>query len=293
MTDSTPNPRMLDERSVSKDLALASVLFHRINRIVPPHQQLLTIEPWRTAREAVQLMLEHGYSQVPVVAAGGEILGVFSYRSFVKNTASMTLGDVNQQKCAPGDLRVDEFLEQFDYARVTEEFGRVLDALDRDGGVLIGSPDRPSGILTPMDLLRYLYQVASPFVLVSEIELAVRALIRSAMTGSQIEEGARRSLASVYRSVDAVPTALEEMTFDNYRVFVMHADNWKHVERVFGGTRTRTGGKLKEVGEIRNALFHFKREISVRDHEVLADHRNWLLTKIKQAEASHPAEVNR
>ena len=32
-------------------------------------------------------------------------------------------------------------------------------------------------------------------------------------------------------------------------------------------------------------LFHFKREITMRDHETLAQHRNWLLNKIKQAEA--------
>ena len=42
--------------------------------------------------------------------------------------------------------------------------------------------------------------------------------------------------------------------------------------------------KLKEVGVIRNDLFHFKREIKLADHEILAAHRNWLLNKIKQSE---------
>jgi Transposase DDE domain group 1 len=50
---------------------------------------------------------------------------------------------------------------------------RAFDAMDRDNGILIGTPERLVGILTPMDFLRYLYQVANPFVLVSEIELAL------------------------------------------------------------------------------------------------------------------------
>ena len=82
-----------------------------------------------------------------------------------------------------------------------------------------------------------------------------------------------------------MPTRLEDMTFDNYQSMISHGENWSEFERVFGGTRTRTSGKLKEIGAIRNDLFHFKREITVADHQTLANHRNWLLTKIKQVEA--------
>jgi hypothetical protein len=65
-------------------------------------------------------MREHGYSQVPVVERG-EVFGVFSYRSFAQQAASVTLDDWTKQKSAPGDLPVDEFLERFEFARVTEE----------------------------------------------------------------------------------------------------------------------------------------------------------------------------
>ena len=195
------------------------------------------------------------------------------------------------ESAAEGDLRVDEFLEQFEFARVTEEMIRVFDAMDRDNGVLIGTPERLVGILTPMDFLRYLHRVASPFVMVSEIELALRALIRIALTTEQIVAAAKRSLATVYGGEDKVPTSLEEMTFDNYQSLVSHGETWKDLETVFGGTRTRASAKLKEVGAIRNDLFHFKREITMHDHETLAVHRNWLLNKIKQAESHRKAEV--
>jgi len=258
--------------------------------IIPQDQSLLSIPPGCRVREAVELMRKHGYSQVPVVD-NGEVLGVFSFRKFAQEAAGATLEGWTKQKCAPGDLPVDEFLEQFEFARVTEEMSRAFDAMDRDNGVLIGTPESLVGILTPMDFLRYLHRVASPFVTVSEIELALRALIRIALTQEQLVGAAKRSLSSAYGGEDKVPTSLEDMTFDNYQSLVSHGETWTDLEPVFGGTRTRASAKLKEVGAIRNDLFHFKREITMQDHETLEGHRNWLLNKIKQAEAHRKMEV--
>jgi predicted transcriptional regulator len=286
----TPNLRLLDHSAAAKELDLASELFHRINRIIPPDQLLLAVPPGCRAREAVVLMQRHGYSQVPVVDKG-EVLGVFSFRSFARHAAGTTLDDWTRQKCAPGDLRVDDCLEQFQFARVTEEMVSVFDAMDRDNGVLIGTPERLVGVLTPMDFLRYLYQVASPFVMVSEIELALRALIRIAMSREELVIAANRCLSSVYGGEDKVPTALEDMTFDNYQSLISFGDNWTHFDPVLGGTRTRASGKLKEINAIRNDIFHFKREITLQDHQTLADHRNWLLNKIKQAEGHRKGEA--
>ncbi len=290
MATSLPNLRILDRSSAVKELDLASELFHRINRIVPQNQSLLVISPHQKVRDAVALMRRYGYSQLPVVDSG-EVLGIFSYRSFAQGAASGTLEDWTKQKCAPGDLQVDEFLEQFEFARVTEEMSRVFDAMDRDNGILIGAPERLIGILTPMDFLRYLHRVASPFVMVSEIELALRALIRIALSPEQIPAAARRVLSSAYGGEDNVPILLEDMTFDNYQTLVAHGETWKDLEPVFGGTRTRASGKLKEVGGIRNDLFHFKREITLQDNETLALHRDWLLNKVKQAGSHRRREV--
>lgn len=284
------NLGLLDHSAAVKELDLASELFHRINRVIPQDQSLLTVAPSCRAREAVALMQQQGYSQVPVVD-NGEVLGVFSFRSFARHAAGTTLDEWTRQKCAPGDLRVDDCLEQFQFARVTEEMVSVFDAMDRDNGVLIGTPERLVGVLTPMDFLRYLYQVAIPFVMVSEIELALRALIRSAMSQEEIVVAAKRCLSNVYGGEDKVPTSLEDMSFDNYQTLICHGDNWTHFDLVLGGTRTRASGKLKEINAIRNDLFHFKREITPHDHQTLTDYRNWLLYKIKQAEGHNKGEA--
>src|SRR5690348_5934407 len=116
MAASIPNLRVLDRAPAARELDLASELFHRINRIIPPDQSLLVIPPHCPVRDAVALMRKHGYSQIPVVDSG-EVLGVFSFRSFAQGAAAATLDEWTKQKLAPGDLRVDEFLEQFEFAR--------------------------------------------------------------------------------------------------------------------------------------------------------------------------------
>jgi len=282
MSGAAPNLRVLDRSSAVKELDLASELFHRINRILPPNQILLTADPSERVRDVIGKMDAHGYSQIPIVR-NGEVLGVFSYRSFARAAGIATLDRFNKDRCAPGDLPVDEFIEQFEFARVTEELPRVFDAIDRDNGILVGTPEKLVGILTPMDFLRYLYSVAGPFVLVSEIELAVRALIRQVLAPDEINSSAQRLLVSAYGTPEKVPGVLEEMSFDNYRMLLTHGDTWPAFEPLLGGTPARVAGKLKEVGAIRNDLFHFKRTITLDDHQTLALHRNWFLNKIKQA----------
>ena len=127
--------------------------------------------------------------------------------------------------------------------------------------------------------------------MVSEIELALRALIRIAMSEEEIVAAAKYCLSSVYGGEERVPTSLADMTFDNYQSLISNRESWARFEHVLGGTRTRASGKLKEIAAIRNALFHFKREITLQDHQTLTDHRNWLLNKIKQAEGHRKGEV--
>jgi hypothetical protein len=149
--------------------------------------------------------------------------------------------------------------------------------------VLIGSPEQLQGILTPMDFLRYLYKVAHPFVMVSEIEMALRALIRLAVSEEELSECIARSLSNIYEP-NKLPTALEQMTFDNYQALISQGDNWTKFEAILGGTRPRTSAKLKQIGGLRNDLFHFKRELTLQDHETLNNHRSWLLLKVKEAD---------
>ena len=253
-------------------------LFHRLNRVLPEDQIIVKAAPTTKVSEALRLMKKGGFSQLPVLE-GETVLGQFSYRSLAEGAVRM-----GKSRTELGDLPVEEFVEKPMFARVTDEFDSIFDWLDRDTAVLVGEPDRLQGIVTAMDVLRYLYGVANHFVLVAEIELGLRALISIAAKDELLAACAKVSLSSKYEE-GRIPTSLNAMEFNDYIQLVGHGENWKHFVSVFGGMRETTRAKLGEIRDLRNDVFHFKRELTWEDHEKLVQHRDWVLLKARKADA--------
>lgn len=256
-------------------------LFHRLNSVLPDDQRMTSVPGDMLASEALEILREHRYSQLPVLI-GNEVIGMFSYRSFSRTVMELSSGKASARGLLE-DLTVEECYEPADFARVTDEFQRWFDTLDDHNSVLVGEPQRLQGIVTPMDVLRYLYQVAKPFVLVAEIETCLRALMRIAATHEQLAECAKTSLSRIY-SEEKLPTHLEEMPFNDYVQIIGDGRNWSRFQPVFRGTRERTRAKLEEMNALRNAVFHL-REVSVEDHQRLAALRDWMLMKARAADA--------
>ena len=284
-------PLRTQPQSPAKGLDLASELFHRINRMIPVDQEVLTIPHDCPVREALALMEEHNFSQLPV-AMGGEVLGVFSHRSFARGSAKVTLGECQQQRAVPGDQTVDEFLDTFSFKQVTEEISRTFGPISQDNCLLVGAPDNLLGILTPMDFLLYLHRVAMPFVLVSEVELALRAIIRLALGEDGIPRAAQACLLSAYGLPEKIPATLEDMTFHDYQTLVTHGDTWPRFAPFLGGNQALVRGKVKISGDIRNVLFHFKRELSPDERRSLEQIREWLLLSVRKAKLRQPEEAH-
>jgi predicted transcriptional regulator len=266
---------------VSRALTQVDELFHRVGRSIPIDQNVLAFPPELPAREAVKRLKEHFYSQAPV-AVGNKVLGVFSFRSFALKVAGYSLEVLTAQKHAPGDLTVEECMEKFDFVNLSDELIRHFDALERDNGVLVGAPDNLIAILSPMDVLRYLYKVASPFIALSEIELSLRTLIRSVASEAQIRAFAEKVLKRQFGPETKVPESLEEITFEGYRLIVASGDTWPTFQMAFGGSRERVSAKLRDVGELRNVVFHFRRVLADEDTQTIVGVRDWLLTRVEQ-----------
>ena len=260
--------------------------FHRVNSLLPEDQVVATVGPGTTVAEAIQLMREHGFSQLPVVE-GNEVLGVFSFRSFAEQILEM----VAMKGASLENLTVDEFIEELKFVHINDDPMSIFGYLDCDDAVLVGQPDRIQGIVTAMDVLRYLYRVASSFVLLGEIERSLRRLIGICLDDDGLRTCIRNSLAHQYEE-DEMPSKLEEMTFNDYVQIVGDGRNWPRFEEVLGTgdlQRRRTRAKLLEIKDLRNDVFHFKRELTEHDLDVLAAQRNWLYRRARIVEARRKA----
>jgi predicted transcriptional regulator len=273
--------KLAEVRELFPEQKSLSSFFHMVNRVLPDGQVVLSVPPEMPAREAITLMRERGFSQVPVVQ-GRTVLGVFSYRAFALEVASTS------SKTDPAELPVEEFLEHERpcYARLTDEFTSLVEALDVHDSVVVSGPQDLLALLTPMDVLRYLYAVADAFVLIEEIELALRALIRSALSQPDaFGECVSNALTAKYKTAEDRPTRLEDMTFDDAIAMIRDGRNWAHFADAFGGTRERARARLEPIRDFRNCVFHFRRELSLTEHDQLASCRTWLLRRIQNQEA--------
>lgn len=272
-------------RGPDREPTSVTQLFHRVGRLIPETQEVLKIPPDMKAADALAHMKEHAYTQLPVVV-GRAVLGLFSYRSFSLGVARM-----GEKAGKAADLPVEEFLEKPAYARVTDEFTAIIEHLNSRDAVLIGHEEMLQHIVTAIDVVRYLHGVSNAFVLLEEIELSLRALIRMAVDEPTFKACIERSLGHLYQ-LDKLPSRLEEMTVHDVVQVVRDRGNWEKFKPVFGGSRERISARLGPLSDLRNDVFHFRREITVEDHQVLADLRDWLLIKVRTAEASWKGGAN-
>lgn len=256
--------------------------FHRLNSVLPVDQRIVSVPLDMLAVDALAKMRDHRFSQLPVVE-GREVLGLFSYRSFANAVVTMGQSASKSRKFDPLELLVEDCLEKPSFARVTDEFADWFDFIDQNDAVLVGEPNRLQGIVTAMDILRYLYGVASPFVLIAEIELALRALIQMAVDSETLAKCSSECLKDKYQ--DQPPTRLEDMTFNDYVQIIGDGRNWDHFKPFMGGNRVRTRARLEQIRDLRNVIFHFKHRITTEEYETLAAGRDWMLLKARAAEA--------
>jgi len=254
--------------------------FHQVRSLIPKGQAVVSVGPRDTVATALGRMRQGNFSQLPVVA-GTEVLGVFSHRSLA--TRLVRMRSVHEDL---DTLPVDEFTEPFHFAQPSDQWESILGFLERDNGVLVGQRDKLQGIVTGMDVVHYLRDIAQPFVLLAEIEQTLRRIIRTCVNDEdELAACIRNSLAQRYP--DKLP-ALSDMTLHDYLEVVRNGHNWVHFKVVFGESqlhRKETSRRLAESAELRNDVFHFRRALAAEDNAKLAEHPNWLQLKAIAYEA--------
>ncbi|GLW56808.1 CBS domain-containing protein [Kitasatospora phosalacinea] len=254
-------------------------MFHRVSYLLSGDGPV-TVPADHTVPETLKIMNGLGFNQVPVVA-GNEVLGLFSHRSFTERLVNSTW--LWEKTRAPEQLVVEDFVEQPVYVRAVDPIDSLFAPLDGADAVLVGDPDRLQGIVTGSDVISYLYRVASPYLLLKETETGLRSLIDAAVSPEQLEECARHALASLYKGrEDRLPTELVAMTFDEQVSIVMNSRNWPHFVGIMGANRDMFTYEIRPVGQIRNDVFHFKRELTDEDLQKLAMARAWVLRKMRR-----------
>ncbi|MCK6210828.1 CBS domain-containing protein [Georgenia sp. EYE_87] len=244
----------------------------RVARLIPSAQEVVTVQAEQSVREALNVMQAHGFDQLPV-CIGASVIGVFSYRSFAQGIQHIRRND------DPLAQPVEDYLEDLEFVRAGMDVGAIMDRLNADGAVLVGEEDRLDAVMTLSDAANYLWQVTKPFVLLQDIELAVRSLMEQACSDP---DELRKHVQMIVNDNRGRPTGdsysvLATLSMGELLSVLLNQANYGKLFRAtFGTNRPLVSSLLEPVREVRNKVFHFRDEVSSEELDALINARRYL-----------------
>jgi len=235
--------------------------------LLPKDQQPLVLDASTPASDAIERLVDNGFSQIPVADKTGKIIGVFSWKSFGKRVA-----DLHAAKIKPTDLPIRDAMEPARFIGREVYIDTETDWGDIDH-ILVGTDDDLLGILCIADVFGRLNDFAEAFVLLYEIEHEIRDLICDVVD----EPGLAQLLSNMQLPPNArPPKMLEECTFNQYKSLICSKSNWPRFEPMFDTLRELVDADFADVNELRNIVFHFRRSITPKDTDRLRRFRDRL-----------------
>lgn len=211
---------------------------------------IATVPSSATLQTAIDEMFDNQYDQLGV-ERDGDLIGMVSFRSITRAIKVATrVADSDGFNDRAVEIAVEEPTA---VVQPDDDLFTLFDLLADHLYVLVASPDETYHIITDWDLHHFLQAELEDFLLIAEIESAIRALFRRAYPDDLADR-----LTDTFTDMDEVrtPASIDDCSFIHYRIFLSkHNDDFAHY---FGEEPAFARSLLKEVGEIRNQLFHFR-----------------------------------
>lgn len=211
---------------------------------------LATVPSSATLQTAINEMFDERYDQLGVEREG-TLVGMVSFRSIVRAIKVATR--VNSSD-GINDRAVEIAVEEpATVMQPDDDLFELFDELTDSLYVLVEYPEEEYHIITDWDLHHFLQEELEDFLLIAEIESVVRDLFRRAFPDDLADR-----LETAFADMDKVrtPESVEDCSFIHYCIFLSkHNDDFAPY---FDEHPSFARSLLKEVGEIRNQLFHFR-----------------------------------
>ncbi len=287
-----------------------------VQQMIDDRPAPMVIGPEQTGLEALSLMIQHDYSQLPVVDAPSKLAGLV--------TGDSLLRAVNNLGVMPKDLRVKDAVLKPRIASVESDVFELIDALKAASAVLIvDAAQQLVGIVTDYDAMEFFRRRAEDMMLVEDIETSLKDHIRAAfssngqpddqamaaaiaeVTGSQKERAKQFQKALAYylnlagngtsdatgktdaslvqevltkHYVDkAQDKTLDDLTMSQYVDVLLHKSRQLYIDRAFSGGTVAVRHLFGSVRPIRNALAHFRGGITPQERSQLRYCADWLV----------------
>jgi hypothetical protein len=209
-----------------------------------------------------------------IVIEGSRLVGLFSMTDLMKFASpnqmprpTWPMGTLVREarRCSPDD-----------------PLSQLVALLEESGVLVVGSAGEVAdGILTPQVLLAAVVEATEPFLMVADIEQALRAILAEAIPVDDRPEVFGEVLARDDPTFTP-PSALEDMGMGDYKSLIGSRRVWERyagvLEPVFMN-RELAIIRIERVRVLRNQIFHFRGPLAPEDAEDLASHHWWVLMR--------------
>lgn len=251
------------------------------------NQSLLTIQENELVAVAIELMLEHDFSQLPVVDGEGKLIGLITYQSIMQAARSFNV-KLNELHVRDGWVKVRPF-------DIDSSLFDLLDEIqDKNAVVIVDPNEKPIGIVTSYDTAEFLRSQTEDLMRVENIESAIKSLIPNAYADSKNGFDEKKLDAAVERlntakgdrGPDQLHNGFEELTLSDYIQLLTMKSTWVFFEPILQIKREALIELLNKIRTVRNDLAHFRPNIDARRRAELRYCADWISRRFEEYQKS-------
>jgi predicted transcriptional regulator len=222
-----------------------------------PGQDVQVLSLGTSISEALKLMVDKDFSQIPVVDSDGVYVGLLSEHGIADH-----LVRANHHRDALSEVIDRWYDDKVEAAQQDIDIDQILTRLKtQDAIVIVDTQHKPRGVVTHYDVAQKCGSYAYRFMLIEYIESTLRKYIEAVYPTAEARDKAlTRSTGADSEnkeSTDRRPARYEDFTLSNY--IESMKSQWREFRQYLGPLALFTS-KLDKISDIRNIVMHFKHE---------------------------------
>lgn len=214
----------------------------RLGTLDPANRKPLSVNRDAKVREAVTLMVQHDFSQLPVMQNSRDVDGLISWKSIGEASK------VHNKECTFVRECMDTEVEILKHD--TPLWKAIRTIAEEDVVLVRNAAKEIIGLVTTYDIAVKYHSLAEPFLLLGEIENNLRQLIarakypQSVLVAAKDPEGTERKIGGV-----------SDLTLGEYIRLLQEPENWRSIG--YNLSRKTFIADMVEINKTRNEVMHF------------------------------------
>jgi CBS domain-containing protein len=250
---------------------------YSVERLIEDQGSAIVVQKTDAITSVLDLMIEHDFSQLPVVDDNQTLLGMVTYESILRAARSFNI--------KLNELFVRDAMVNAPFHYCEDDLFDLLDELKVTNAVVIIEPGgRVLGVVTNYDASEFLRSRTEDLMHVEDVEFIIKELIKRVFIDEKGVLNMDRLQTAIGKShtprgEQADPKkakAFEELNLGDYINLLVSKDIWNFCAPILSVQKESLYELLVKIRQTRNDLAHFRSEISPRSRDELKYCANWL-----------------